>query len=495
MTHTVKMTAILVKVMSGKDPNDTNSNSKIDNIRKALQSTSSDKPSHMSKRKSLDERERVSDKSKRSGVVSALEKANLRKVYGRVEQVTGTIIKAVGSMSIGEMCTLRNPDGSKVLAEVVGLESEMNLLTALGEVRGLSTRSVVMPTGKQLCLKIGDSILGRVLDSIGNPIDGKGPLGGHLSEYPCNRTPPNPYDRPIISDILPIGIRSIDSMLTCGEGQRIGIFASAGGGKSTLLSMIVRYASADVIIISLIGERGREVREFIFEQLGEEGMKRSVVIVATSDKPAIEQIKAAYSATVVAEYFRDQGMKVMLLMDSLTRFARAQRQIGLASGEPPTRRGFPPSVFDILPRLVERAGPAPKGSITAFYTVLVEGDDMTEPVADEVRSLLDGHIILSRELGEKGHYPAVDVLRSVSRVMNNIVDDNHTAAAQKIRNLMSKFSEIELLLKIGEYTSGSDALADEAIEKIDSINDFLKQGWKEQSFIDDTMSQMYEITS
>ena len=297
----------------------------------------------------------------------------------------------------------------------------------------------------------------------------------------------------MIAKPISLGVRAIDGLLTCGEGQRLGIFAGAGGGKSTLLAKLIRSADVDVIVLALIGERGREVREFIESDLGEEGLKRSVLVVATSDRPAMERAKAAFVATSIAEYFRDQGKSVLLLMDSVTRFARAQREIGLASGEPPTRRGYPPSVFAELPKLMERSGQSDKGSITALYTVLVEGDDMTEPVADETRSILDGHIILSRKLAAANHYPAIDILRSTSRVMNNIVTDEQKTAAGALRELMAKYEEVELLLKIGEYQPGSDPLADKAIAQQDTINAFLRQGSEEPSDLTDTISQMTRL--
>ena len=299
--------------------------------------------------------------------------------------------------------------------------------------------------------------------------------------------------RKVIDTPLPLGVRVLDGLLTCGEGQRMGIFAAAGGGKSTLLSMLIRNSAADVKVLALIGERGREVREFIEHDIGEDGLKQSVIVVATSERPAMERLKAAYVATAIAEYFRDQGLKVLLMMDSVTRFARAQREIGLAAGEPPTRRGFPPSVFAALPQLMERAGRSDTGSITALYTVLVEGDDMTEPVADETRSILDGHIILSRQLAQANHYPAVDVLASVSRVMNNIVGEDHLRVAGRIRELLAKYREIELLIKIGEFKQGADPVADEANRKIDAINRTLKQGLREASSLDEGVQQMRQV--
>ncbi|HRE08559.1 MAG TPA: FliI/YscN family ATPase, partial [Opitutaceae bacterium] len=313
------------------------------------------------------------------------------------------------------------------------------------------------------------------------------------SHYPVYADPPNAMARDLITQPISLGLRALDGLLTCGEGQRMGIFAAAGGGKSTLLSQIVRNTTADVVVLALIGERGREVREFLERDLGEDGVKRAVTVISTSDRPSMERLKAAYVATAVAEYFRDQGKKVLLLMDSVTRFARALREIGLAAGEPPTRRGFPPSVFATLPRLMERAGCSDKGSITALYTVLVEGDDMTEPVADETRSILDGHIVLSRKLGSANHYPAIDILASVSRLMTAIATPDHQRLAGRVRQLMAKYQEVELLVRIGEYKPGSDAVTDEAIRKIEAINGFLKQGLREKSSFSETLQAMQQL--
>ncbi|MBH3508698.1 SctN family type III secretion system ATPase PscN, partial [Pseudomonas aeruginosa] len=315
---------------------------------------------------------------------------------------------------------------------------------------------------------------------LGRPFDGS-PPAEPAAWYPVYRDAPQPMSRRLIERPLSLGVRAIDGLLTCGEGQRMGIFAAAGGGKSTLLASLVRNAEVDVTVLALVGERGREVREFIESDLGEQGLRRSVLVVATSDRPAMERAKAGFVATSIAEYFRDQGRRVLLLMDSLTRFARAQREIGLAAGEPPTRRGYPPSVFAALPRLMERAGQSERGSITALYTVLVEGDDMSEPVADETRSILDGHIVLSRKLAAANHYPAIDVLHSVSRVMNQIVDDDQRHAAGRLREWLAKYEEVELLLKIGEYQKGQDSEADQAIEKIGAIRQWLRQGTHETS--------------
>jgi type III secretion protein N (ATPase) len=367
-------------------------------------------------------------------------------------------------------------------AEVVGFSRDAALLTPLGDMYGISAYTEVTPTGRAHMVPVGDGLLGRVLDGLGRPLDADtaGPLQADRF-YPVFADAPDPMRRRIIKDPMPLGVRAIDGLLTCGEGQRMGIFAAAGGGKSTLLGMLVKGAAADVIVIALIGERGREVREFIENELGEEGCRRSVIVCATSDKSSMERAKAAYVATAIAEYFRDQGRKVLFLMDSVTRFARAQREIGLAAGEPPTRRGFPPSVFATLPKLMERVGMNDRGSITALYTVLVEGDDMTEPIADETRSILDGHIILSRNLAAANHYPAIDILASTSRVQNAVVSREHRAAAGRLRELMAKYAEVELLVKIGEYKRGGDATTDEAIDKIEVIREFLKQRTEDRS--------------
>ena len=427
---------------------------------------------------------------------AAIQDATILKVRGRVTKVTGTIIEAaVPGAQVGELCLLRGPaPGFEIKAEVVGFRGRVALLTPMGEMQGVSSHTEVIPTGKPHMVGVGPKLVGRVLNGMGEPMDEnvKGPL--EVEEYySVYRDSPDPMKRQIISKPMPMGLRVLDGVLTVGEGQRMGIFAAAGGGKSTLLSMLVRGAAVDVTVLCLVGERGREVREFLEHDLGEEGAKKAVLVIATSDRPSMERSKACYVATSIAEYFRDQGKRVLLLMDSVTRFARAQREIGLAAGEPPTRRGFPPSVFATLPRLMERVGMNDKGFITALYTVLVEGDDMTEPVADETRGILDGHIILSRKLAAENHYPAIDVLASVSRVMNAIVDDEHKAAAQRVRQLMAKFYEVELLLKIGEYKQGSDKLADEAIAKMPAIRAFLQQGLDEPEAFDDAIAKMKAI--
>lgn len=417
-------------------------------------------------------------------------------IRGRVVQVVGTIIKAVvPGVKIGEICTLKNPwDAWEMKAEVVGFDKDAALLTPLGDIQGVSSATEVIPSGSVHMVPVGPDLLGRVLDGLGNPIDGGPPLRPE-THYPVYADPPNPMKRRIIDKPVPLGLRVLDGLLTCGEGQRMGIFAAAGGGKSTLLSCLVKGAEVDVTVLALIGERGREVREFIEHDLGKEGMKKAILVVSTSDRSSMERLKASYVATAIAEYFRDQGKSVLLMMDSVTRFGRALREIGLAAGEPPTRRGFPPSVFSSLPRLMERAGNSDRGSITALYTVLVEGDDMTEPIADETRSILDGHIVLSRKLASANHYPAIDVLASVSRVMNSIVSKEHKAAAGKFRALLAKYQEVELLLQIGEYKAGADALADEAIAKQERLNAFLKQGLNERSGFEETLAGLRELTA
>lgn len=422
---------------------------------------------------------------------SALAESQTVEIRGRVEEVVGTIIRvALPNVKIGELCTLRNPwEDWHLHAEVVGFHKQYALLTPFGSIQGVSPSTEVISTGEIHSVGVGDALLGRVLDGLGNPLDGREPPQTAV-RYPVYADPPNPMLRRIIDRPLSMGVRAIDGLLTCGEGQRMGIFAAAGGGKSTLLSCLVKGTEADITVLALIGERGREVREFIERELGPDGMKKAVLVVSTSDRSAMERLKAAYVSTAIAEYFRDQGKKVLLLMDSVTRFGRALREIGLAAGEPPTRRGFPPSVFSSLPLLMERAGNSDKGSITALYTVLVEGDDMTEPIADETRSILDGHIVLSRKLASSGHYPAIDILASVSRVMNAVVDAEHKKLAGALRAVLAKYAELELLVQIGEYKKGADAEADNALARIGQVNAFLRQGTEEQSSFARTLEAM-----
>ncbi len=413
-------------------------------------------------------------------------------LVGRVHKVVGTIIHAsVPKVEIGGIVELRTPEtGAQIFAEVVGFLQDEALLSPIGNIQGIAPDTEVRPTGRVQQVQVGGALLGRVLDGMGQPVDGQPPPALPERYYPVYQTPPDPLKRRVIDTPISLGVRSIDGLLTCGEGQRMGIFAAAGGGKSTLLSMFVKGADVDVTVVALIGERGREVREFIEHDLGPEGMERTIIVVATSDRSAMERVKAGYVATAIAEYFRDQGMKVLFLMDSVTRFARALREIGLAAGEPPTRRGFPPSVFAELPKLMERVGMNEHGSITALYTVLVEGDDMNEPVADETRSILDGHIILSRKLAAANHYPAIDVLQSKSRVMDAIVTREHKAAAGRVNALLAKYNDIELLLKIGEYEPGSDPEADLAIERHAAIRAFLQQDTDERIDFEETVRQL-----
>ena len=399
------------------------------------------------------------------------------RMTGRVRKVVGTIIHAVApDVQIGELVNLHTREtGHRLAAEVVGFVGAEALLSPIGDTMGVSPNTEVLPTGCVQSVAVGPGLIGRVLDGFGNFIDGKTDPFEPETFYPVYRASPDPMTRRIISEPISMGVRAIDGMLTVGEGQRMGIFAAAGGGKSTLLGMLVNGADVDVTVLALIGERGREVREFLEHELGPEGIKKSIIVCATSDKSSMERAKAASVATSIAEYFRDQGKRVLFLMDSVTRFARAQREIGLAAGEPPTRRGFPPSVFSTLPKLMERVGMNDKGSITAMYTVLVEGDDMNEPVADETRSILDGHIILSRKLAAQNHYPAIDILASKSRVMTKVVERDHQDAAGKVNEWLALYNEVELLVKIGEYQTGSDPRSDKAIAMQDRIRDFLRQ--------------------
>ncbi|HVI59406.1 MAG TPA: FliI/YscN family ATPase [Luteimonas sp.] len=413
-------------------------------------------------------------------LLGALARVQSIERVGRVAEAHGTLIRATGlKAAIGELCELRNPDGEgdpafRLSAEVVGVSKQMTLLTPLGALDGVSATTVVHATGRQAAVRAGDGLLGRILDAHGEPIDGKGPVGPSV-EAPIYAASPNPLSRSLIDRPFSTGVRAIDASMTTGEGQRVGIFAVAGGGKSTLLGMLARGGDADVNVIALVGERGREVNEFIHDNLGAEGLARSVIVVATSDRPALERSRAAWVATAIAEHFRDRGQRVLLLLDSVTRFARALRDVGLAVGEPPARRGFPPSVFSALPRLFERAGNNDKGSITAFYTVLAEDEDGNDPIVEEVRSILDGHIVLSRKLAAAYHYPAIDVLASLSRVMPRVVDEPHQRAAGQLRKVLAKYQDIELLLQLGEYKRGTDPDADVAIEKIGPMRQLLQQ--------------------
>ena len=423
-----------------------------------------------------------------------LSDATLVQYKGRVSKVVGLTIESIGpQVQVGEMCKIFPVKSDvPVMAEVVGFTENAVLLMPLGDMQGISPGATVIASGNSHEVQVGDSLLGRVLDGLGQPIDDKESLNVSRA-YPVNNMPPNPLSRMRIREPLPLGVKVIDGMLTCGRGQRIGIFAGSGVGKSTLLGMIARNTVADINVIGLIGERGREVKEFIENDLKEEGLSRSVVVVATSDQPALVRKKGALLATSIAEYFRDQGKNVILMMDSLTRFSMAQREVGLAIGEPPVTKGYPPSVFAELPRLLERSGNSDKGSITALYTVLVDGDDMNEPIADTVRGILDGHIVLSRALANKNHYPAIDVLASVSRVMPSIMSAEHMKKVGVMRDLLATYKDSEDLISIGAYVKGSSKKVDFAIEKNDEIKNFLKQGVHDKytfSQIEDMIGQI-----
>lgn len=413
---------------------------------------------------------------------------------GKVVKVVGLTIESIGpDARLKDLCRIyidRERD-EYVMAEVVGFKDNRLLLMPYDSVEGLGVGCIVENTGHPLSVLVGDEVLGHTLDGIGRPTDV--PELKTSGEYPVEATPPDPMKRRIISEALTMGVKAVDGLITVGKGQRIGIMAGSGVGKSTLLGMFARNTKADINVIALIGERGREVREFIEHDLGEEGMHRSVLVIATSDKPALIRKKAAMTATAVAEYFRDQGKDVLLMMDSLTRFSMAQREIGLATGEPPVTRGYPPSVYSEMPKLLERAGTAERGSITGLYTVLVDGDDMNEPIADTARSILDGHIILSRKLGHKNHYPAIDVLQSLSRVMSAIAAPEHKELAGRLRNVMATYQEAEDLINIGAYKSGSNEEIDYAISKIREVNGFLCQRTDEKFTFEEELSLLKAI--
>ncbi|MEN6358103.1 MAG: flagellar protein export ATPase FliI [Armatimonadota bacterium] len=430
----------------------------------------------------------VPDLTKYSRAIGALDTVQQN---GRVSQVIGVLVESCGpTCGVGEICEIHNSRSEPpVLAEVVGFRESRTLLMPFGIVSDIRPGSPVIAMGSSLRVAVGRELLGRVLDGLGRPLDGKGGIVKE-AEVTAACQPPHPLSRRRISSPLTFGVRTIDGLLTIGKGQRIGIFAGSGVGKSTLMGMIARNTSADVNVIALIGERGREVRDFLEKDLGEEGLARSIVIVATSDQVPVVRLRGAQVATGIAEYFRDCGLDVLLMMDSVTRVAWAQREIGLASGEPPTTRGYTPSVFATLPQLLERAGTSEKGSITGLYTVLVEGDDMNEPVADTVRGILDGHIVLSRALAAKNHYPAIDVLSSVSRVMPDVTTKEHRKNAGKLRDTLATYKSSEDLINIGAYAHGSNAGIDYALSKIDDANAFLKQAVDEPSDFDTTVATL-----
>lgn len=415
------------------------------------------------------------------------------KRYGKIARVAGLMVESKGPVaSVGDVCYIHiAKSGRKVKAEVVGFRDEDVLLMPFHSVQDISPGSFVETTGHPLEIKVGHELVGKVLNADGRPFNGD-PLPKGLTAFSVDNSPPNPLERPRISEPISLGVRAVDSLLTVGKGQRVGIFAGSGVGKSTLLGMIARNTNADLNVIALIGERGREVRDFIERDLGEEGLKKSIVVVATSDRPALMRIKGAMVATAIAEYFRDRGLSVLLMMDSVTRVAMAQREIGLAVGEPPTTKGYTPSVFAMLPKLLERSGTNTSGSITAFYTVLVDGDDFEEPISDAVRGILDGHFILDRKLANKGQYPAIDVLRSVSRVMTDIAALEHRKAAEHFRELLSTYTESEDLIHIGAYKKGNSPAIDEAISYYPLIQRFLKQAVDERMTREDAVRSLIE---
>ncbi len=414
--------------------------------------------------------------------------------YGKVIDVVGLSIEAyTPGAFVGELCEIITPSGNSIWAEVVGFKEGKTILMPIGDLIGVGPGSLVRTTGRPVSVKVSDALLGRVVDGLGRPLDDYGEVYGETRLIYAH--PPHPLKRKPIEDPLETGVRAIDGLITIGKGQRIGLFAGSGVGKSTLMGMIARNSLAKINVIALIGERGREVKDFIYKSLGEEGLKKSVLVVATSDQPAVVRVRAAFTAFTIAEYFRDKGEDVLLMMDSVTRFAMAQREIGLSAGEPPTTRGYTPSVFGQLPRLLERGGASENGSITVISTVLVEGDDMNEPVADTVRSIIDGHIVLSRKLAHRSHYPAIDVLQSVSRVMPDVVTKEHMELAMKMREIMAVYRDAEDLINIGAYSMGTNPKIDYAIKKIDQINEFLKQGVYEKTSLPETIEWMKKILS
>ncbi len=428
-----------------------------------------------------------------SPYLAAIEKLDLLQVVGKVVQIVGLIVEAkVQGVSIGELCHIQVTPEVTILSEVVGFKEEKVLLMPLGPLGGIRPGSRIYASGHPIQVKVGPKLLGRVLNGMGEPMDNKGPLE-YEAIYGIDNDPPDPVQRPRIDSVLKTGVKAIDGLLTLGKGQRIGIFAGSGVGKSTLMGMLARNCEADINVISLVGERGREVKDFIEESLGEEGLRKSVVICATSDQPPVIRLKGALVGTSIAEYFRNQGKNVLFMMDSVTRFAMAQREIGLATGEPPTTKGYTPSVFAMLPRLMERAGTSATGSITAIYTVLVDGGDMDEPIADAARGILDGHFVLSRDLAAKNHYPCIEVGHSVSRLFSVINTKEHKEAAGKLRETLARYTEAEDLINIGAYVKGSNPKIDLAISKIDAVNALLRQRTDEDISFEDTLKMLSDI--
>lgn len=414
--------------------------------------------------------------------------------YGKVAEIVGLVIESIGppEVAIGELCILGDPEHSHAQAEVVGFRDNRVLLMPLGYVEGIRPDTIVFPTRTSLQIPVGDALRGRILDGLGHPMDDLGPLYT-IERRPVFGAAPAPLGRKRVTEALGTGVRAIDGMATCGKGQRMGIFSGSGVGKSTLLGMIARNSDADINVIALVGERGKEVLDFIEESLGHQGLSRSVVVASTSEQPALIRLKAAFVATTIAEYFREQGADVMLMMDSLTRVAMAQREIGLSAGEPPTTKGYPPSVFALLPRLLERVGSTRAGSVTGLYTVLVEGDDMDEPIADAARALLDGHLVLSRRLASRGHYPPVDVMESISRSMKDVVSADHWDRATEIKSLLAAYAEAEDLVNIGAYAQGSNPRIDRALQFVEPINGFLRQRIDESGGLDEHLSQLKAV--
>ncbi len=422
-----------------------------------------------------------------------VEAVNPIRLHGKVTQVVGLVIEGYcPETSVGAICEVRPKDGEPIPAEVVGFKDNKILLMPLGDLRGVGLDSLISVRRDKATLKVGPGLLGRVIDGLGNPIDDKGSLSLDM-EYPIYAAPVNPMKRPPIRRPLDLGIRSINGLLTCGQGQRVGIMAGSGVGKSTLLGMIARYTEADVNVIALIGERGRELREFVEKDLQEQGLHKSVVVVATSDQPPLVRMRGAYLATTIAEYFKDQGKKVLLMMDSATRFAMAMREVGLAIGEPPTTKGYTPSVFAALPKLLERTGNFPEGSITGLYTVLVEGDDFNEPISDAMRSILDGHIVLSRELAARNIYPPIDIMASASRVMGDVTDARHRKLAGQFKETLATYRQSEDLINIGAYKAGSNPSIDHAIRKIDAMVAYQKQAVADPATLADSVAGLQQL--
>lgn len=424
--------------------------------------------------------------------LDALAKADPIRITGRVESLCGIAVEAaLPEVRAGDVVEIHRREGPPIEAEVVGFERDRAMLLPLGDTRGIGPGDEVRASGRPLALKASESLLGRVLDGLGRPLDGGPPPRGSL--WPIMRPAPHPLSRPRIQRRFETGVRAIDGLTTLGEGQRIGLFAGSGAGKSTLLGQIAQRADADVVVVGLIGERGREVREFVEDCLGKEGLARSVVVSATSDAPPLVRMRSAWVTTAIAEYFRDRGQRVLLLMDSVTRFARAAREVGLAAGEPPARRGYPPSTLALLPRLLERGGTAERGSITAVYTVLVEGSDLDEPIADEVRGILDGHIVLERSLAERGRWPAIDPLKSLSRVMDRLITEDHARAARSLREHLAIYEAKRDYILLGAYEAGRDARLDAALARIDAIEHFLQQAPNESSEFDETVQRLLDL--